>query len=273
MNVDHSLHNKAKHFLEKTSRTFVIPISQLPDRLRDTVGAAYLCMRAIDEIEDHSDLSAEVKIELLNSIASLLQTDYSDEKLSNILQHYQAELPEVTLFLTEWIELCPPDIRDKVFEATSSMARGMAKWVQKDWQIQNEADLDEYTYYVAGLVGVMLSDLWKWYDGTETDRELAVAFGRGLQTVNILRNRAEDADRGVNFFPENWGFEEMFRHTKRNLALADDYVKDIQTQGIRHFCQIPLAFANATLEALQEGREKITRDNVNDIVNNIITKP
>ena len=60
--------------------------------------------------------------------------------------------------------------------------------------------MDDYTYYVAGLVGVMLSDIWKWYDGTETDRELAIAFGRGLQTVNILRNREEDAERGVSFF-------------------------------------------------------------------------
>ena len=46
------------------------------------------------------------------------------------------------------------------------MAEGMAKWVAKNWIIDTEADLDDYTYYVAGLVGVMLSDIWKWYDGT-----------------------------------------------------------------------------------------------------------
>ena len=39
------------------------------------------------------------------------------------------------------------------------MAFGMAKWAKANWQVHTEEDLDEYTYYVAGLVGVMLSDL------------------------------------------------------------------------------------------------------------------
>ena len=41
------------------------------------------------------------------------------------------------------------------------MADGMAKWVEKDWVVKTKEDLDEYTYYVAGLVGVMLSDIWE----------------------------------------------------------------------------------------------------------------
>ena len=89
------------------------------------------------------------------------------------------------------------------------MAKGMAEWVQKDWQINNEEDLDEYTYYVAGLVGVMLSDIWRWYDQTETDENLAIAFGRGLQAVNILRNHDEDKTRGVSFFPQGWEVKDM----------------------------------------------------------------
>ena len=40
--------------LEETSRTFYIPISRLPGGLQQAVGSAYLCLRAIDEIEDHA---------------------------------------------------------------------------------------------------------------------------------------------------------------------------------------------------------------------------
>lgn len=130
----------------------------------------------------------------------------------------------MTLLLSDWIQYCPPGAKAKVLESTKEMAEGMAKWVKKDWQIHNEEELDDYTYYVAGLVGVMLSDMWNWYDGTETDRELAIAFGRGLQTVNILRNREEDAERGVNFYPDGWGFDEMLAHTEHNLTLADAYI-------------------------------------------------
>ena len=107
------------------------------------------------------------------------------------------------------------------------MAKGMAEWVQKDWKIKNEEDLDQYTYYVAGLVGVMLSDIWKWYDQTQTDKNLAIAFGRGLQAVNILRNYKEDNTRGVSFFPEGWELEDMYSYAQKNLNLADLYIKEI----------------------------------------------
>ncbi|PJN89913.1 squalene/phytoene synthase family protein [Bacillus sp. mrc49] len=265
-----NLHNKAMDFLLKTSRTFFIPISYLPKGLQEAIGAAYLCMRAIDEIEDHPGLPADNKISLLQALSGLLKVDYREEELQSLFKPYKEDLPEVTLLLADWIQYCPQGARAKVLESTREMAEGMAKWVKKDWQIHDEEELDDYTYYVAGLVGVMLSDMWNWFDGTETDRELAIAFGRGLQTVNILRNREEDAERGVNFYPDGWGFEEMLSHTERNLALADAYIAEIETKEIIHFCKIPLELAKATLKALKQGKEKIDRATVTDIVNQVV---
>lgn len=54
---------------------------------------------------------------------------------------------------------------------------------------------------------------------TQTDPNLAVAFGRGLQAVNIIRNRNEDLSRGVDFFPDGWKLKEMFLYARRNLVL------------------------------------------------------
>ncbi|MGE6719060.1 squalene/phytoene synthase family protein [Peribacillus frigoritolerans] len=264
------LHTKAMDFLLKTSRTFFIPISYLPKGLQEAIGAAYLCMRAIDEIEDHPGLPADSKVSLLQALSELPDADFKEEDLQKLFEPYKDDLPEVTLFLSDWVEFCPPSAKDKVLESTKEMAEGMAKWVIKDWQIHNEEELDDYTYYVAGLVGVMLSDMWNWYDGTETDRELAIAFGRGLQTVNILRNREEDAERGVNFYPDGWGFNEMLAHTERNLALADAYIGEIETKEIIQFCKIPLELAKATLKALKEGKEKIDRATVTEIVSQVV---
>ncbi|WHX60290.1 phytoene/squalene synthase family protein [Peribacillus frigoritolerans] len=264
------LHTKAMDFLLKTSRTFFIPISYLPKGLQEGIGAAYLCMRAIDEIEDHPSLPTDSKVSLLQTLSELPDADFKEENLQKLFEPYKDELPEVTLFLSDWVEFCPPGAIDKVLESTKEMAEGMAKWVTKDWQIHNEEELDDYTYYVAGLVGVMLSDMWNWYDGTETDRELAIAFGRGLQTVNILRNREEDAERGVNFYPDGWGFDEMLAHTEHNLALADAYIEEIETKEIIQFCKIPLELAKATLKALKEGKEKIDRATVTEIVSQVV---
>ncbi|WHX25321.1 phytoene/squalene synthase family protein [Virgibacillus halodenitrificans] len=262
----------AMRVLKQTSRTFNIPINLLKPTLKKTVASAYLCMRAIDEIEDHEQLSSDTKQQLLRETAKLLKTDFDQEAYVKLVKPYETVLPEVTLRLGDWIEVCPQGITDKVTESTAIMAEGMAKWTEKNWIIHTEEDLDDYTYYVAGLVGVMLSDIWEWYDGTQTDRELAIGYGRGLQAVNMVRNQKEDAERGVQFIPDGWTREDMFTYAKRNLKQADEYIKVIKTRNILLFCRIPLALAKKTLKAMENGKEKMSRNEVEDTVEDIINK-
>lgn len=267
-----NLHKSARNMLKETSRTFFIPISYLPSGLREAVTSAYLCMRAIDEIEDHPQLQLESKHNLLHAISLLLKKPFNNEELMTLYHPYHTLLPEVTLRLGDWISLCPPTIVENISNATSTMAKGMADWVLKEWRIQNEEDLNEYTFYVAGLVGVMLSDIWKWYDDVETDKDLAIAFGRGLQSINILRNHAEDLERGVDFFPDGWELEDMYRYARRNLALGDVYMEDIKPGPILNFCKIPIALAHGTLDALTEGKEKMSRAAVIKIVSQVVNR-
>lgn len=267
------LNHDAMRVLKETSRTFYIPIKLLRTKLRKTVGSAYLCMRAIDEIEDHIELEAMVKQTLLREISQLLsETSFNKEAYKSLIAPHVDMLPEVTIRLGDWLDFCPGDMVDLVKAYTSEMAIGMAKWVKRDWHVQTSEDLDEYTYYVAGLVGVMLSDIWKRYDGTQTNRDLAIGYGRGLQAVNVLRNIDEDAERGVQFFPNNWTKEDMFQYAEENLKQADLYMKDIQTKNILLFCKIPLALAKKTLKALKSGHEKMTRQEVEATVERIINE-
>lgn len=267
-----SMEKQAMHVLKETSRTFYIPIKLLEKPLRMTVGSAYLCMRAIDEIEDHEELPNETKSQLLKETSQLLdQEEFDKNAYANLLQPHAGILPEVTLRLGDWIEVCPPGIRQKIQAATSEMATGMAKWAERDWDVQTEADLDDYTYYVAGLVGLMLSDIWEWHDDVETNREWAVGFGRGLQAVNILRNKDEDMkERGVGFFPDGWERSDMFQYAERNLGEAELYTTSIGNRNIKLFCKIPLALARRTLKALKRGEEKISRAEVNETVEQIL---
>ncbi|SFE83065.1 squalene/phytoene synthase family protein [Alteribacillus iranensis] len=263
------LQKEAMRVLKETSRTFYIPINSLVPVLKKTVASAYLCMRAIDEIEDHEGLAPEPKEHLLRETSKLLSQRFDRQAYESLIEPYASDFPEVTRRLGDWIAFCPQEIREKVQESTSIMAQGMADWVKKNWNINTEDDLDNYTYYVAGLVGVMLSDIWEWYNGTSTDRDLAIAFGRGLQSVNILRNQEEDYERGVEFFPEHWSREDMFQYARRNLRLADDYMKELHTRNIRLFCKIPLVLAKRTLKALERGQEKMTRTEVEAAVEQV----
>ncbi|MCC7353992.1 MAG: squalene/phytoene synthase family protein, partial [Anaerolineae bacterium] len=182
--------------LKVTSRTFYIPISRLPPRLQEAVASAYLCMRAVDEIEDHPGIDNIGKARLLQAISLTLQAQtsvdaFAFDDLAAVFSPYRRALPEVTTRLGEWACYAPPFIAPRIWDAAASMADRMAYWAATGWRIQAEADLDRYTLGVAGAVGVLLCDLWAWFDGAQMDRSCAIRFGRGLQAVNILRNRGE----------------------------------------------------------------------------------
>ncbi|WP_435172220.1 squalene/phytoene synthase family protein [Paenibacillus glycanilyticus] len=261
--------NDAMTMLKLTSRTFYIPISKLIPELKEAVSSAYLCMRAIDEVEDDEKLPAPIKKELLLGAAQAMKSQNIEESLHQVWQPYRDRLPEVTVRMSEWAQLCPAGIAPTVYNYITMMAEQMADWVGTSWNIRTEEDLDKYTYSVAGMVGEMLSDIWRWYDGTETDRVKAVAFGRGLQAVNIMRNRSEDLERGVDFFPDGWDLKDMLRYTRRNLKLADEYLADLKKGPARTFCQIPLSLAHATVNLIAVGGNKLTRDAVLKIVSKI----
>ncbi len=262
-----SIKEDALDMLKGTSRTFFIPISRLPAGLQEAVTSGYLCMRAIDEVEDHPKLDNRTKATLLHSISHTLQTTFAADDFTATF--YQQQLPEVTLRLGDWALLAPPSIAPRVWEATATMADRMAQWADDGWMIQTEADLDRYTFGVAGSVGLLLSDLWAWYDGTQSNRIHAMGFGRGLQAVNILQNHTEDVRRGVEFFPSSWQTEDMHAYARRHLALADAYTSALPPGPIRDFCAIPLALAYATLDALARGDDKLSRDTVHQIIETI----
>jgi farnesyl-diphosphate farnesyltransferase len=267
------LRGDALQILKDTSRTFYIPISILPSGLQEAVASAYLCMRAIDQIEDDPALDNETKKHLLQNISLTLQTGgdgFPLDAFSEGFKGYENSLQEVSLRIREWSILAPASIAPRIWDATAAMADRMAYWADRNWKIDTEADLDRYTFSVAGAVGLLLSDLWNWYDGTPSNRTEAIGFGRGLQAVNILRNNSEDLTRGVNFFPVGWNNDNLQEYARRNLILADAYTSSLPDGPALQFCQIPLALAHGTLDALANGKEKLSRSDVISLIENLM---
>jgi farnesyl-diphosphate farnesyltransferase len=267
------LRGDALQILKETSRTFYIPISILPSGLQEAVASAYLCMRAIDQIEDDPILDHKTKKRLLQNISLTLQSGVDGfplDAFSVVFKGQENSLEEVSLRIREWSILAPESIAPRIWDATAAMADRMAYWADRNWQIENEADLDRYTFGVAGAVGLLLSDLWNWYDGTQSNRTQAIGFGRGLQAVNILRNNSEDLTRGVNFFPAGWNKDNLQKYARRNLILADAYTKSLPKGPALQFCQIPLALAHGTLDALANGKEKLSRSDVVSLIENLM---
>lgn len=262
-----ALSNDAKNILKATSRTFYIPISRLPGGLQEAVGSAYLCMRAIDEIEDHPDLDSQRKATLLSQISQAMQAQTANEEfvpdeLESVFVSYGRSLPEVTRGLGEWARQAPGAIAPRIWDATATMADRMAHWALSGWRIQTKADLDRYTFSVAGAVGLLLCDLGAWFDGFQMNRIRAIQFGRGLQTVNILRNREEDLKRGIDYLPAGWNIGHMYQYARHNLVQAETYAETLPRRPFTYFIKIPLVLALATLDALERGEAKLSRATV-----------
>ncbi len=237
----------------------------LSDYERKVCEKCGLCMRAIDEIEDHPELDNQTKAKLLRTISLTLQAavdGFTVDDFSSTLSLSQTPLPEVSIRIGEWAFLAPATIAPRIWDATAAMADRMAYWTSQGWAIRTEAELDCYTFGVAGAVGLLLSDLWAWYNGTKTSRVQAIGFGRGLQAVNILRNRTEDLARGVDFFPNGWNREHLYVYAQRNLLLADAYTKALTLGPALDFCLLPLTLAHATLDTLARGEHKLSRSAV-----------
>lgn len=253
--------------LKETSRTFYLPVVRLPGGLREAVACGYLCMRGLDEIEDHPGLSSSAKVDLLGRLSLAFQGQSSLEAFDRVpidqaLQLHRETLPDVSLRLADWAMLAPAAIAPRIWETVAAMADRMAYWAGVNWMIGSLEDLDRYTFGVAGSVGILLCDLLAFFEGAQVDRSQALLFGRGLQIVNIVRNRPEDLARGIDFFPPSYTAERLAAYARECLERAEAYALTVPSRAFLAIYQIPLKLAYATLDAIARGESKLTREAV-----------
>jgi farnesyl-diphosphate farnesyltransferase len=106
------------------------------------------------------------------------------------------------------------------------------------------ADLDSYCYYVAGVVGEMLTELFCSHSpDIEQHRaaltRLAPSFAQGLQMTNILKDVWEDRSRGACWLPQ-----EVF--TRYGVDLSDVH-KESQDAGYAQAVSELIGVAHAHL--------------------------
>src|SRR4030065_1777259 len=111
--------------LEATSRTFFLPVTRLPRGLQEAVASAYLCMRALDEIEDHPTLPAGDKARILRAVSRHFQAQTSLERferasLRETLKDYRGPLPSVTMRLADWACRAPGAIAPRIWEGAAA---------------------------------------------------------------------------------------------------------------------------------------------------------
>jgi farnesyl-diphosphate farnesyltransferase len=279
--------------LPGVSRTFAISIRLLPGQLGRAVLSAYLLCRIADTVEDEAAAAADLKAQRFDGMLAAFEGAEHASAFQGLLANVAGDPAHVQLarhagdVFTVWRDL-PGGFRDPVRKWVEEMIRGMRKIVvahPRGIRLTTLAEYQEYCYYVAGTVGYMLTDLWRQHThaiGPRTYQALvdkSRAFGEALQTVNILKDVAIDAEReNAIYVPDDLlrahgsshatildpAFEtanhaalaQLIELAWKDLDEARDYLLLIPRRAlaVRLFCILPLLYAYATLRDLTRSR-------------------
>ena len=231
------------HILQDVSRTFALTIPQLPDGLARVVGNAYLLCRIADTIEDDPSLDADAKRRFSEAFVRVIDGEMPAEsfaaELHPLLSVSMLDAERDLIHRTDRVIRITHGFSERQRAALSRcvriMSRGMADFQQNKTLdgLTDMAHMDRYCYYVAGVVGEMLTELFCDYspamDAQRAElRKLAVSFGQGLQMTNILKDVWEDRARGACWLPRD-----VFERVGFDLSrLAEDYERDRFALGL-----------------------------------------
>ncbi len=278
--------------LERTSRTFALTIPILDEPIATDVGLAYLLLRIADTLEDAPLWGRDARVAALDSFGAWMmgEDDHARTWLEAIATSKPTE-DEACLTLLRRADALrealvarePPDLATTMTLDIVRTSSKMADFVRRQTDegglvLGDMADLQAYCYAVAGIVGELLTEVFlARRPALERERgalmKLAPAFGEALQLVNILKDAASDAREGRVYLPRTASREDVVRLARADLERANEYIAVLARGGassqICAFCALPVRLAEATLNRLEAGAAKLTRDEVMTIFSDV----
>src|SRR5687767_1506136 len=225
--------------LEAVSRSFYLTMRVLPAKVRPQIGLAYLLARATDTIADTEIIPVATRLAALRELRERILGHRREPLDFTELARSQDKAPtrELTVtasaadasaasnaerLLLERIEEVIPVVngfdpadQERIREVLTIITGGQELDLERFGgssseriaTLRTDAELDDYTYRVAGCVGefwtkmcrarvfpqAKLDDAALLHDG--------VRFGKGLQLVNILRDLPRDLRQGRCYLP------------------------------------------------------------------------
>jgi len=209
--------------LKATARSFYLTLRILPARVRPQIGLAYLLARTTDTIADTEIVPLAQRLDALHELRDRILGRNSAALNFGDLARQQGSPAEKLLLekvadsLASLQALSPAD-QECVYEVIATITSGQELDLRRfspDAQkppgqiiaLQTAAELDDYTYRVAGCVGEFWTKLCRahLFPNAPLDEKQFLAdgirFGKGLQLVNILRDLPADLRNGRCYLP------------------------------------------------------------------------
>lgn len=226
--------------LKRVSRSFYLTLRVLPSPVRESIALAYLVARLSDTLADGAETEGE--------------------------EDLLARREEIAGWLSN-----SPD-RLEIENVWSTIRQGQRfdqdRFSRPDAAPLDEQELDLYAYMVAGCVGEFWTRLCEkkipGFASLDPAKmtDLGIRFGKGLQLVNILRDRQADATKGRIYVPAT-RFYSVLADARAHLRGARQYVSALRNYRLRVACALPLYLAYETLDLVErnplEPRIKVPR--------------
>ena len=278
--------------LASVSRSFYLSIRLLPKKLRDPVSLGYLLARASDTIADTTEVPIDLRTEKLKLLARGIQGEALGDAIVDLsaklapLQKNKAEraLIESLQPCLDWLDQSDVLDREEVRAVLDQINRGQILDLERFRNpkqivaLETSAQLDEYTYLVAGSAGEFWTRLCFRHLPKFTVRSedemlgMAKRYGMGLQLINILRDAGADLRTGRCYFPnedlavaamepsqilrEPERFQPIYRKwrekAERGIEAGLQYARAIRNRRVRTATVLPALIGTRTLALLRD---------------------
>jgi farnesyl-diphosphate farnesyltransferase len=290
---------RIENLLEGTSRSFFLSLKVLPRKIRKHIGLTYLLARLSDTIADSKVGENRILLQFLKEYNTRIQDqskklpDFSE--LSVIQENKaEAELLDDAMIPVNYLEKSNNFTkldRERIRMCLDIIIGGQSLDLErftdasgnKIIALDNEEQLDDYTYRVAGCVGEFWTHmaLDHLFTMESSQQEIlfdkAVNFGKSLQLINILRDLPEDLQMGRCYLPrkklakhdlipedlldseniENFRplFNSYIEIASSYLDNAVEYIQMLPKNQyrLRLSCMLPVLIGQKTLILLKEG--------------------
>ena len=294
-----------KEFGEKiiasVSRSFYLSLRFLPSEMRGTASLAYLLARATDTVADTGALPESDRLDFLEQMGLSIYGAAKAPEFELSLMEGQMSEGERTLLekwqhCLEWLRSLKEERQFAIHKVMRSIIKGQSddlrNFSEKEFSSLNtDEELDQYTYDVAGSVGVFWTEIG--FDAYGTDFStleyeemtlLGENYGKGLQLLNILRDFPEDFVSGRCYFPGSFSgsdggiiwsqVRDQWQERCGSLLQASvDYVGSLNRARVRFATSLPALIGARTLKRIVNsdwdnlcGRIKVSRAEVKRIM-------
>jgi len=205
------MNSQFSQLLKQTSRSFYLTLRVLPAAVRPQIGLAYLLARTSDTIADTELVPLDQRLKALQTFRermsdlTLVPLDFGELGRCQAAPAERALLEQAERSVgylrtlasadLEWVRTLLNTI---IGGQELDLRRFAGASAQNIVALQTDADLDDYTYRVAGCVGEFWTRLCRAHlfpRAQADDAQLladGVRFGKGLQLANILRDLPAD---------------------------------------------------------------------------------